>query len=121
MAQRDNVLAQQISATLVRLRRKKGMTQEVLAEASQSERETISRIERGRIVPTLPTLAALADALDVSLAELLGGSSARPADQSAEILELLQGLQDDDRIWVKQWLVELCARLKQNGKKTRRS
>lgn len=120
MAQRDEILAQQVGQALVKLRRQRGMTQEALAEASHTERETISRIERARLVPTLPRLAAIADALDVSLAELLGGSSPRPSDQSVEIVELLRGLRDEDRVWVKQWLVELCDRLKTSSKGRRR-
>ncbi len=51
-----------------------GWSQARLAEAVSVSPNYIGVLERGEKLPTLETLAALADALGVSSAELLGGS-----------------------------------------------
>jgi transcriptional regulator with XRE-family HTH domain len=51
-------------------RRRAGLTQAELAEASGVTDETISRIERGRYEPAVSTLIQLADALDTSIDQL---------------------------------------------------
>ena len=52
-------------------RRVRGLTQKELASAAQLPRTYISRIENGRILPGLPTLERVAEALHVGLATLL--------------------------------------------------
>lgn len=59
-------LAKRVAAA----RRRAGLTQAELAEASGVTDETISRIERGRYEPAVSTLFRLAEALDVSLDQL---------------------------------------------------
>mgnify|MGYP001578655472 CR=1 FL=1 len=55
------------------LRKRKGWSQQKLAEKSILSFNTITRIERGIVdSPTLKTLLKLADALSVSLDELVG-------------------------------------------------
>ena len=51
-------------------RRRAGLTQAELAEASGVTDETISRIERGRYEPAVSTLIQLADALDTGIDQL---------------------------------------------------
>ncbi len=53
------------------LRLAKGLTQDQLAEAADTERSHISSIERAERGPTLPTILALAAALNVEAAELV--------------------------------------------------
>ncbi|WP_437724763.1 helix-turn-helix domain-containing protein [Sorangium sp. So ce861] len=60
-----------IAANLRRLRQKRGMTQEQLAEAAGIELRTMQAIEVGRQSMSLGTLLSLANALDVSPAVLL--------------------------------------------------
>lgn len=52
------------------LREKRGVSQEDLAHASDITTGTLSVIERGRSNPTWGTVKSVAQALDVSLAEL---------------------------------------------------
>ena len=60
------------------LRKKKTWSQQKLAEAAGLSYVTITKIEQGRAKePTLPTLVKLADALDVSLDDLVGRTSPR--------------------------------------------
>lgn len=46
-----------------RIRKKRGMTQEQLAEKTDVSSNSISRIERGQLVPALSTLIAICNAL----------------------------------------------------------
>ena len=51
----------------------KRLTQEELAARLDMATESVSHIERGVTVPSLKTIAAAADILDVTLAELFTG------------------------------------------------
>lgn len=48
------------------LRKEKGMTQEQLAECTGLTSNTISRIERGQLLPSVPTLCDLCNALQIN-------------------------------------------------------
>jgi transcriptional regulator with XRE-family HTH domain len=65
------------------LRHHRRLSQEGLAERSGLSYKFIGEIERGVANPTVVTLARLAAALDVDVAELLG---ARPSTQGGETL-----------------------------------
>ena len=47
-----------------RIRKERGMTQEQLAEITNIASNSISRIERGLLVPALPTLIDICNALE---------------------------------------------------------
>jgi len=49
----------------------RGVTQQQLAEVSGVDRTDLSRIENGKKLPSIPTLRALAIALDVKVDDLL--------------------------------------------------
>ena len=48
-----------------RIRKDRGMTQEQLAEQVGIDPNSISRIERGRLIPALPTLIDICNALEI--------------------------------------------------------
>lgn len=52
-------------------RAKRRFSQEKLAELSSLHRTTISAIEREKLSPSLDTIARLANAFEISLAEIL--------------------------------------------------
>lgn len=60
-----------IPANLRRLRVAAGLTQAELAEEAEIANETVSRLERGRIEPSIDLLRRLARALRVSESELV--------------------------------------------------
>ena len=77
------------------LRKERGMTQEELAIRLNVVRQTVSKWEKGLSVPDAEMLQRLADALEISVSRLLGGSEERTqntdevASQLARINEQL--------------------------------
>lgn len=88
-----------------------GWTQATLAELVKVDVETISRIERGAIVPSVLKLEQVASVLGLPLAELLRSSSTLAQDQSLEILVWMQNLSEADRQLVMGVMQQLCRRL----------
>ena len=62
---------QAIGIRIRRLRKAQGLTQQTLAEMSNQEPSNISHIERGATKLSLPTIVNIANALGVSVDELL--------------------------------------------------
>ena len=62
---------EKMAATLKRLRERRGLTQEQLAEAAGISRTYLARIETAKHDPTLTIIEKLAKALKVKPAELL--------------------------------------------------
>lgn len=61
-----------LNENLSTIRRERGLTQESLAIKLNVVRQTVSKWENGTAVPDADMLCRIADALDVSVAELLG-------------------------------------------------
>ena len=57
----------QLIESLIAARFKKGLTQEKLAKKINTKQESISRVESGRVTPTIPFLKRIAQALDSKL------------------------------------------------------
>jgi len=57
----------QLIESLIAARLKKGLTQEKLARKIKTKQESISRLESGRVTPTIPFLRKIAQALDCRL------------------------------------------------------
>ena len=68
-----------IARNLKRLRRQKGLTQEELADKLHVTRQAVSNWERNQNLPELEVLLAAAEAMGVSVDELLYGP--RPVEQ----------------------------------------
>ena len=69
---RNKELLIQFGERVRTLRLASGLTQEELCYKAEVELSQIYRIEKGKINPTLSILAAIATALEISIAELLG-------------------------------------------------
>jgi len=79
--QKTEQKAKQFPARLATLRKKKGMTQQALAEAINIHVTQLSRYESGASQPTLDVIRKIAIALSVSADELIFDESERgPAD-----------------------------------------
>src|SRR5215204_2069828 len=68
----DAVSSGQLGGRVRRLRRRRGLTLEELAEISGVSRAMISKLERGEKNPTLVVAAKLAEGLGVTLSRLAG-------------------------------------------------
>ena len=71
--------------TIRRLREKKGMTQEALAERIFVSGKAVSKWETGRGLPDIALLEPLAEALGVSVIELMNGSAVCNRNRSANM------------------------------------
>ncbi|MCX7894541.1 MAG: XRE family transcriptional regulator [Thermoanaerobaculum sp.] len=75
---------EQLSWRLRHLRHRAGLSQQALAQRALLSRNFVAQIERGESVPTVPVLRRLAEALAVTVAELLGEEA--PAAPAAELV-----------------------------------
>ncbi|NIF55561.1 helix-turn-helix domain-containing protein [Burkholderia sp. Ax-1724] len=118
----DALLAARVGTAIAEQRRARGLTQAKLAEMIDLEQEAISRWERGTRVPTLHRLQLLSDALGCSVDQLLQRGSKRPDDQVAVIADALEGLDNDERLLVVNFVQQLAEMLKakHRNKSTRR-
>ncbi|MFO7562917.1 MAG: helix-turn-helix transcriptional regulator [Enhygromyxa sp.] len=71
------------------LRRARGMTQEVLAEASGLSPDTIRRLEHGSFSPSLDTLMKLCSGFDLMLSTLFEAAELGARDERRELIDLL--------------------------------
>ena len=75
----------QVASAIRALRQKSGLSQRQLALRMRVPRTYVSKIENEKATPTLSSLERLADALHVSVPDLLAGGNTR----EAELRELL--------------------------------
>lgn len=66
----DNSLQINVGKNIQKLRELKGISQQDLAAKCNFEKSNMSRLESGGVNPTLSTLEKVANALDITLAEL---------------------------------------------------
>ncbi len=76
----------QVAASIRMLRQKSGLSQRQLALRMQVPRTYVSKIENEKAMPTLSSLQRLASALEVSMADLLKGSSRSLEDEIADLM-----------------------------------
>ena len=67
---KENSLQIKIGKHIQKVRDLKGISQQDLAAKCNFEKSNMSRLEAGRVNPTLSTLEKVANALDITLAEL---------------------------------------------------
>jgi len=80
-----------LAARLGALRQERGLTLDALAEATGLDKGYLSRLERGLKGPSVATLLRLSQALDVSVAELLGERLAEHAVRVTRAASRLPG------------------------------
>jgi len=79
----DNPTNSDLGHAIRELRRDRGMTLEVLAEASEMHVTYLSRIERAHSSPTWEKLVALAHALDVPISAIATAAEGQAKRRSA--------------------------------------
>ena len=66
-----DVLKNKLGQRIVELRKEKGWSQSDLGRACSKDRQTIEKLENGKVNPTLYTLWEVAMALEISLSKLV--------------------------------------------------
>jgi len=87
----------QMGLRLKEIRKRKGLSQEALAERAETSPNYLSRMERGTENPTLDMLIKIADALEVELWELFDYKHKTNAKELREILKgIAAEVKDED-------------------------
>ena len=76
-----------VAYTIRSLRQRSGLSQRQLALRMQVPRTYVSKIENEKATPTLSSLERLAKALEVTMAELLDGSSGGRQEQIRDLMQ----------------------------------
>ncbi|MFP3475294.1 helix-turn-helix domain-containing protein [Burkholderia ambifaria] len=85
-------LARSIGAAIAARRKALDMTQEKLSELLHIEQSSLSRIERGTLIPSLERLAGIAESLQCRLADLLSAAGVSSHDRATRVHEKLAHL-----------------------------
>ena len=109
-------LAKRLGGNLSERRKQLGWTQERVAEQVGVDAETISRIERGAHLPSLPTLDRLAVALRCSAGDLLSTEGPEDASEAATFGAWISELGTDDRAFVMTVVRNCCEYLANRSK-----
>lgn len=111
-----DVLAGEIGKKISSRRKILGWTQADLAERIDVDPESISRFERGVLLPSLPTLATIAQELGTSIGALTS-MPANPPDLATlrPVVDVLADLGAYDQAFVLERMQSLCAHLARKG------
>jgi transcriptional regulator with XRE-family HTH domain len=109
-------LAKHLGGNLCERRKQLGWTQEIVAERVGVDVETISRIERGAHLPSLPTLDRLAVALCCSAGDLLSKEGPAEASETTTFGAWISELGADDRAFVMSVVQNCCEHLGKRSK-----
>ena len=90
-------IAIRIGKNIANARKSKGLTQETVAEKLGIDTGSLSRMERGIIMPSVPMLDRMADELDVALWQLIDSAPLSSVTMSENISTLLKKLTPNDR------------------------
>ena len=97
-----------IGIRIRRLRKAKGLTQEKLAELSNQEPSNVSHIERGATKLSLPTIVNIANALEVTVDDLLCDSLEKETDAYDRIAnDILSGCSHREKAIITEMMIAL--------------
>jgi transcriptional regulator with XRE-family HTH domain len=92
-------IKKEFGTKIKRLRLKRGLTQEQLAERIEIAPRTLSGIESGKNFVTSETLGKMLDVLDITSSELFAFDHIKPQDDlKEELLKDIQNLTDRNKI-----------------------
>ncbi|ACL31994.1 helix-turn-helix transcriptional regulator [Glaesserella parasuis] len=97
MLDKSEQLIQTIGQAIAKYRQASGLTQAQLAEILGISNDAVSRMERGKTIPTVLRLLELSEIFHCEVADLVTESSNRSTDQAKVIEKLLQQLDSQQR------------------------
>ncbi|MDP0264523.1 helix-turn-helix transcriptional regulator [Glaesserella parasuis] len=97
MLDKSEQLIQTIGQAITKYRQASGLTQAQLAEILGISNDAVSRMERGKTIPTVLRLLELSEIFHCEVADLVTESSNRSTDQAKVIEKLLQQLDSQQR------------------------
>lgn len=86
-----------VGNAIAKHRKAKKMTQAQLAERMGLSNDAISRMERGKIIPSVLRLFELAEIFDCDAADLLTDGSIRAPDQARQLTKMMSCLNQQQR------------------------
>lgn len=104
-------IAVRIGLNIAEARKAVSRTQADVAECLGIDTGSLSRIERGVIMPSVPMLDRIADELDVGLWQLLGTASSSSVAMAENIAGLLERLNPSERLFLLEEIERWVARL----------
>ncbi|MGK8200675.1 helix-turn-helix domain-containing protein [Burkholderia cepacia] len=105
-------MVQEIGQRLAAVRRARGWTQAVLADKLGLEKESVSRLESGKVAISIERLVMFCDVLDVPIEEVLTSASVHPTDEARTLIASLNGLAPAQRAIVLKSAHHLASLLK---------
>lgn len=97
MLDKSEQLIQTIGQAIAKYRQASGLTQAQLAEILGISNDAVSRMERGKTIPTVLRLLELSEIFHCEVADLVTETSNRSTDQAKVIEKLLQQLDSQQR------------------------
>lgn len=94
---KNEQLLQTIGQAIAKYRQASGLTQAQLAEMLGISNDAVSRMERGKTVPTVLRLLELSEIFQCELADLITESSNRITDQARALEKILVVLDHNER------------------------
>ncbi len=101
-------LAASLGRNIATWRNALGVTQEQLANSLDIDPVTISRFERGATLPSLPTLQRVAQALGVTMAQLLSEPLPAKFSKADKIAALLEPLSESEQDFAVEFVERYC-------------
>lgn len=102
------------NSVIAKYRQQAGLTQEQLAEKLGVSNETVSRIERGVILPSLVRLSDIADHLNCRTEELFADKTFAKQDRHSHLARLLDELDHNDREWLVAMVEQMVEKLRED-------
>lgn len=107
----NKVFLQTLGKRIALLRKQKGLSQEEFADVSGKMINTISNVERGLSDPKITTLLSFANALNISIQDLLADISTQNKPHSDTLKSIIRLLEGQDEKTLKTTLKQIEALL----------
>jgi transcriptional regulator with XRE-family HTH domain len=99
----------QLGDNILRIRKKKDLSQAELGKLTGTSGDVIGRYERGEMMPSIEAVTKIADALEVSIDFLVGKTNTLLDKNMMDRLQDIEQLPDDKKAYILN-LIDICLR-----------